>query len=104
MDAFIESLESIKPRWTAVHGRRANFNWDAISQKMISTMSEIVEHKGVAQITSHDLLNLHERLNDMYRNANDNSIACSDACQVALDLAIKAQHAPSRKPGVELVA
>ena len=103
LDAFASFLDDTKPQWEKTHGRRASFNWDAITGKLTSALRDLMDDKSTHQITSHDLLALHERLDRKFRE-HDNTIACSDACQVALDMAIKAQHAPSRVAGVELVA
>lgn len=103
MDHFLTSLKSMEAQWVNLHGRRATFNWDAIVDKMTEAMAEIVDERQLGQISSHDLLALHEKLNRDYRTS-DNSVTCSDACQVALDMAIKAQHAPTPKQTAELVA
>jgi len=56
-------------------------------------LEDVMGDEAKQQITSHDLLTLHEHLNRLFRTS-DNSVACSDACQVALDMAIKSQHSP----------
>ena len=96
MDHFQTSLKAMEGYWTKLHGRRASFDWETIVDKLIEAMSELSHERQLNQISSHDLLALHEKLNREYRT-DDNSITCSDACQVALDMAIKAQHSNTLK-------
>ncbi|MFK7840614.1 MAG: hypothetical protein AB8B83_09840 [Bdellovibrionales bacterium] len=101
-DDFSAFLEGVKADWLALHGRRASFNWDLITEKLLEAADDLFEYG--QQITSHDLLRLHEDLNIKFRSKEDDSTACSDACQIALDMAIKTQHMPAQQTDIEMVA
>lgn len=92
IDAFIGALEAYaKPKYEGLHRDRAYFNWNSTSAKLVSVMRDILDENSATIINSHMLIDLHERLDHQFRHGIDTNVSCSNATQVAMDLAIKAQ-------------
>jgi len=92
MDAFISALDGdVKTEFTSLHRGHAYFNWDSTRAKLISVMHDVVANNAKPNITSHMLIDLHEQLDHGFRRGIDTDISRSNATQVAMSMAIKAQ-------------